>query len=160
MAKYKIEEKPEFAVTGIGVELKSSNTDFVGLAAEKQAFEQKVISDGTIDTLKQAAENHYFFTVNEPYDGKMMYYVGVQTSQDIPNTTRIIPFPKGTYLVVSDSSESPEELRNDLTNTAFGHVLREVEDYAYVGGPNAVVEMGVADGKYIGEIWIPVVNKP
>ena len=53
MAKYKIEEKPEFAVTGIGVELKSSNTDFVGLAAEKQAFEQKVISDGTIDTLKQ-----------------------------------------------------------------------------------------------------------
>ncbi|MCG4308347.1 transcriptional regulator, partial [Enterococcus lactis] len=39
-------------------------------------------------------------------------------------------------------------------------VLREVEDYAYVGGPNAVVEMGVADGKYIGEIWIPVVNKP
>ncbi len=62
-----------------------------------------------------------------------MYYVGVQTSQDVPNTTRIIPFPKGTYLVVSDSSESPEELRNDLTNTAFGHVLREVEDYAYVG---------------------------
>lgn len=160
MAKYKIEEKPEFAVTGIGVELKSSNTDFVGLAAEKQAFEQKVISDGTIDTLKQSAENHYFFTVNEPYDGKMMYYVGVQTSQDIPNTTRIIPFPKGTYLIISASAESSEELRNDLTNTAFGHVLREVEDYAYVGGPNAVVEMGVADGKYIGEIWIPVVNKP
>ncbi|HAV0105915.1 TPA: transcriptional regulator, partial [Enterococcus faecium] len=52
------------------------------------------------------------------------------------------------------------ELRNDLTNTAFGHVLREVEDYAYVGGPNAVVEMGVTNGKYMGEIWIPVVNKP
>ncbi|HGF7281089.1 TPA: effector binding domain-containing protein [Enterococcus faecium] len=143
MAKYRIEEKPDFTVTGIGVELKSSNTDFVGLAAEKQA-----------------AENHYFFTVNEPYNGKMMYYVGVQTSQDVPNTTRIIPFPKGTHLVVSALSESPEELRNDLTNTAFGHVLREVEDYAYVGGPNAVVEMGVTNGKYMGEIWIPVVNKP
>ena len=62
-------------MTGIGVELKSSNTDFVGLAAEKQAFEQKVIGNGTIDALKQAAENHYFFTVNEPYNGKMMYYV-------------------------------------------------------------------------------------
>ena len=78
MAKYRIEEKPDFTVTGIGVELKSSNTDFVGLAAEKQAFEQKVIGNGTIDALRQAAENHYFFTVNEPYNGKMMYYVGVQ----------------------------------------------------------------------------------
>lgn len=46
MAKYRIEEKPDFTVTGIGVELKSSNTDFVGLAAEKQAFEQKVIGNG------------------------------------------------------------------------------------------------------------------
>ncbi|HBL2973056.1 TPA: transcriptional regulator, partial [Enterococcus faecium] len=27
-------------------------------------------------------------------------------------------------------------------------------------GPNAVVEMGVTNGKYMGEIWIPVVNKP
>lgn len=147
MAKYRIEEKPDFTVTGIGVELKSSNTDFVGLAAEKQAFEQKVIGNGTIDALKQAAENHYFFTVNEPYNGKMMYYVGVQTVR-CPNTT-IIPFPKGTYLVVIALAESPEELRNDLTNTAFGHVLREVEDYAYVGGPNAVVEMGVTNGKYM-----------
>ncbi|HBI3910108.1 TPA: transcriptional regulator, partial [Enterococcus faecium] len=25
---------------------------------------------------------------------------------------------------------------------------------------NAVVEMGVTNGKYMGEIWIPVVNKP
>ncbi|HAQ8807291.1 TPA: transcriptional regulator, partial [Enterococcus faecium] len=24
----------------------------------------------------------------------------------------------------------------------------------------AVVEMGVTNGKYMGEIWIPVVNKP
>ena len=98
--------------------------------------------------MKQAAENHYFFTVNEPYNGKMMYYVGVQTSQDVPNTTRIIPFPKGTYLVVSALAESPEELRNDLTNTAFGHVLREVEDYAYVG-----VQCCSRNGSYQREIY-------
>ncbi|MGC3598984.1 transcriptional regulator, partial [Enterococcus faecium] len=37
MAKNRIEEKPDLTVTGIGVELKSRNTHFVGLAAEKQA---------------------------------------------------------------------------------------------------------------------------
>ncbi|WP_165005156.1 MULTISPECIES: GyrI-like domain-containing protein [unclassified Enterococcus] len=159
MAQYTIEEKQDFAVTGVGVGLTSDYTDFVGLAKEKQAFEQKVISDGTMDILKQASENGFFFTVNAMRDHKMMYYAGVETNQELSIPTQTISFPAGNYLVVSGSAESPEELRNDLTNTAFGHVLREVEGYAYVGGPNAVVEMGVTDGKYTGEIWIPVVNK-
>ena len=52
-----------------------------------------------------------------------------------------------------------EELSNKLTGIAFGQVLPEAKNFAYVGGPNATVEMGQKNGLVIGEMWIPVVRK-
>jgi hypothetical protein len=46
-----------------------------------------------------------------------------------------------------------------LTGIAFGQVLPEADNFAYVGGPNATVEMGQRDGLVYGEMWIPVVKK-
>jgi hypothetical protein len=46
-----------------------------------------------------------------------------------------------------------------LTSIAFGQVLPAADNYAYVGGPNATVEMGQRDGFVYGEMWIPVVEK-
>ncbi|CAM3513904.1 hypothetical protein PALA111701_13050 [Paenibacillus lactis] len=46
-----------------------------------------------------------------------------------------------------------------LTGIAFGQVLPEAQDFAYVGGPNATVEMGQRNGLVFGEVWIPVVRK-
>lgn len=45
-----------------------------------------------------------------------------------------------------------------LTGIAFSQVLPEAENFAYVGGPNATVEMGQRDGFVYGEMWIPVVK--
>lgn len=46
-----------------------------------------------------------------------------------------------------------------LTGIAFSQVLPEAENFAYVGGPNATVEMGQRDGFVYGEMWNPVVKK-
>ena len=46
-----------------------------------------------------------------------------------------------------------------LTGIAFGQVLPEEKNFAYVGGPNASVEMGQRNGLVFGEMWIPVVRK-
>lgn len=35
----------------------------------------------------------------------------------------------------------------------------EAKNFAYVGGPNAVVEMGQRNDLLLGEMWIPVVRK-
>ena len=97
------------SAAGVGIE-RSSNTDPCSEfgSREAKAFEQKVISDGTIDTLKSCWKIIISFTVNEPYDGKMMYYVGVLNGAKMFLTLRESShFQKGTYLVVSDSSESP-----------------------------------------------------
>ncbi|WML41479.1 GyrI-like domain-containing protein [Neobacillus sp. OS1-2] len=159
MAQYTLEEKDGFTVLGIGTELKSHYTDFAGITKEKADFWQAVSQDGRLDTLKALATNDYIFAVNEAVNNKMMHYAGVMTEKELPEADRVIQFPKGEYLVVKGEGKTSEELSNQLTGIAFGQVLPEAKNFAYVGGPNATVEMGQRDGVVYGEIWIPVVRK-
>jgi predicted transcriptional regulator YdeE len=89
----------------------------------------------------------------------MMHYAGVMTEASLPEASRVIQFPKGEYLVVKGEGKTAEELSNMLTGIAFGQVLPEAKHIAYVGGPNATVEMGERNGLVFGEVWIPVVRK-
>jgi predicted transcriptional regulator YdeE len=159
MTNYTLEEKDSFIVLGIGTELKSDYTDYAGINKEKADFWEAVKQDGSLDTLKAVAENDYIFAVNEAVNNKMMYYAGVMTDASLPEATRVIQFPKGEYLVVKGEGKTADELSNTLTGIAFGQVLPEVQNIAYVGGPNATVEMGERNGLVFGEMWIPVVRK-
>lgn len=159
MADYTLEEKDSFTVLGFGTELKSDYTDFAGINKEKADFWQAVQQDGRLDMLKTVATNSYVFVVNEAVNNKMMHYAGVMTEVSLPEASRLIEFPKGKYVVVKGEADTAEELSNMLTGIAFGEVLPEVEDFAYIGGPNASVEMGERNGLVFGEMWIPVVKK-
>ena len=159
MENYSLEEKDRFTVLGLGTELKSDYTDYAGITKEKADFWQAVKQDGTLNTLKAVATNDYIFVVNEAVNNKMMHYAGVMTEKTLPEATRVIQFPKGEYLVVKGEANTSEELSNMLTGIAFGQALPEASDVAYVGGPNASVEMGQRDGLVFGEMWIPVVRK-
>ena len=158
MAAYTLEEKDSFIVLGIGTELKSDYTDYAGINKEKENFWQAVEQDGRLDSLKAIATNDYIFAVSEAVNHKMMYYAGVMTEASVPGEHRVIQFPKGQYLVVKGEGKTAEELSNRLTGIAFGQVLPAADDFAYVGGPNATVEMGQRDGVVFGEMWIPVVK--
>jgi predicted transcriptional regulator YdeE len=149
MADYTLEEKDSFTVLGFGTELKSDYTDFW----------RSVKLDGRLDTLKTLATNDYIFAVNEAVNNKMMHYAGVMTETSLPEASRVIQFPKGEYLVVNGEAKTADELSNKLTGIAFGQVLPEAKNFAYVGGPNATVEMGQRNGLVFGEMWIPVVRK-
>lgn len=159
MADYTLQEKDSFTVLGFGTELKSDYTDFAGINKEKADFWQAVQKDGRLDTLKTVATNNYLFVVNEAVNNKMMHYAGVMTEVSLPEASRLIQFPKGKYVVIKGEANTAEELSNMLTGIAFGEVLPEVEDFVYVGGPNASVEMGERNGLVFGEMWIPVVKK-
>ncbi|MEH6988256.1 GyrI-like domain-containing protein [Cytobacillus firmus] len=159
MANYTLEEKESFTVLGIGTELKSNYTDYAGINKEKADFWQAVKQDGRLDKLKAVSTNEYIFVVNEAVNNKMMHYAGVMTEASLPEATRLIQFPEGEYLVVKGEAGTSEELSNMLTGIAFGQALPEATDYAYVGGPNASVEMGQRNGMVFGEMWIPVVKK-
>ncbi|GAA0399448.1 GyrI-like domain-containing protein [Paenibacillus motobuensis] len=159
MAQYTLEEKESFIVLGIGTELKSDYTDYVGINKEKADFWSAVEQDGRLATLKAIATNDYIFAVNEAVNNKMMHYAGVMTEESLPEATRVIQFPKGEYLVVKGEGKTADELSNKLAGIAFGQVLPEAKDFAYVGGPNTTVQMGQRDGVVFGEMWIPVVNK-
>ncbi|WHY85747.1 GyrI-like domain-containing protein [Neobacillus novalis] len=159
MADYTLEEKDSFTVLGFGTELTSDYTDFAGLNKEKSDFWQAVSQDGRLDTLKTLATNDYVFAVNEAVNNKMMHYAGVMTEKSVPEATRVIQFPKGEYLVVKGEGKTADELSNTLTGIAFGQALPEAKNVAYVGGPNATVEMGQRNGLVFGEMWIPVVRK-
>lgn len=159
MADYTLEEKDSFTILGLGTELKSDYTDFAGINKEKSDFWEAIKQDGRLDTLKSLATNEYIFAVNEAVNNKMMYYAGVMTEETLPEASRIIPFPKGEYLVVKGEANTAEELNNMLTGIAFGQALPEAKNFAYVGGPNATVEMGERNGIVYGEMWIPVVRK-
>jgi predicted transcriptional regulator YdeE len=159
MADYTLEEKNSFTVLGIGTELKSVYTDFAGINKEKSDFWCAVHQDGRLDTLKSIATNDYIFAVNEAVNSKMMHYAGVMTEASVEEESRVIQFPKGEYLVVKGEAKTAEELSNKLTGIAFGQVLPEATNFAYVGGPNATVEMGQRNGLVFGEFWIPVVRK-
>jgi predicted transcriptional regulator YdeE len=159
MANYTLEEKDSFTVLGIGTELKSDYTDYAGINKEKADFWNAVKEDGRLDALKKIATNDYLFVVNEAVNNKMMHYAGVMTDASVPGETRLIQFPKGEYLVVKGEGRTPEELSNMLTGIAFGQVLPEAKNFAYVGGPNTTVEMGQQNGQVFGEMWIPVIRK-
>ncbi|PAK55801.1 GyrI-like domain-containing protein [Paenibacillus sp. 7541] len=159
MATYTIEEKDSFIVLGIGTELKSDYTDYAGINKEKSDFWQTIKEDGRLDKLKSVAANDYIFAVNEAVNHKMMYYAGVMTDASLPEATRVIQFPKGEYLIVKGEAQTGEELSNKLTGIAFGQALPEAQHIAYVGGPNATVEMGQHNEVFYGEMWIPVVRK-
>ncbi|MEH7546760.1 GyrI-like domain-containing protein [Neobacillus vireti] len=159
MANYTLEEKESFTVLGIGTELKSDYTDFAGINKEKADFWSAVKQDGRLDMLKAIATNDYIFAVNEAVNNKMMHYAGVMTEASLPEESRVIQFPKGDYLVVKGEDKTDGELSNKLTGIAFGQVLPEAKNFAYVGGPNATVEMGQRNGLVFGEMWIPVVRK-
>ena len=159
MAKYEYLEKDSFSVLGIGVELKSDYMDQDGLKKEKKDFFDRVSRDGTIEQLKSIAKNDLLFVVNEAVDNKMMHYVGVVTDKELPEATRLIQFPKGKYIAVPGEADSEFELADTLTDLAFGDVLYEESEYAYVGGPNTAVIMGEKDGTVVGEMWIPVVKQ-
>ncbi|MEC0256678.1 GyrI-like domain-containing protein [Paenibacillus lautus] len=159
MTNYALEEKDSFIVLGIGTELQSDYTDYAGINKEKADFWVAVKQDGRLDTLKAIAANDYIFAVNEAVNNKMMHYAGVMTETSLPEATRVIQFPKGEYLVVKGEGKTADELSNKLTGIAFGQVLPEAQNFAYVGGPNATVEMGQRDDLVFGELWIPVVRK-
>ncbi|USG65744.1 GyrI-like domain-containing protein [Brevibacillus ruminantium] len=159
MADYTLVEKDGFTVLGIGFEITSEFRDFAGINKEKADFWSAIKQDGRLDTLKAIATNDYIFAVNEAVNSKMMHYAGVMTEETLPEATRVIQFPKGEYLVVKGEGKTFDEVSNMLTGIAFGQVLPEAKDFAYVGGPNTTVEMGMRDGLVIGEIWIPVVRK-
>jgi len=160
MAEYTLEEKESFTVLGLGMELVSDYTDYAGINKEKTDFWQAVKQDGRLATLKALATNDYIFAVNEAVNNKMMHYAGVMTAATIPEeASRVIQFPKGDYLIVKGEAQTAGELSNKLTGIAFGQVLPEVQNIAYVGGPNATVEMGQRNGLVYGEMWIPVVRK-
>ena len=159
MVNYSIEEKESFTVLGIGTELTSDYTDFVGLNKEKLDFWQTVSQNGRLEALKAIATNDYVFAVNEAVNNKMMHYAGVMTGSSVTYEARIIQFPKGEYLVVKGEGNTPDELNNKLTGLAFGQALAEAKNFAYVGGPNTTVEMGHRNGLVFGEMWIPVVRK-
>ncbi|GFP76495.1 GyrI-like domain-containing protein [Clostridium fungisolvens] len=159
MADYTLEEKDSFIVLGLGTELKSHYTDFVGLNKEKSDFWQAISEDGRLDALKSIAKNDYVFAVNEAVNNKMMHYAGVMTDIAAPEEARVIQFPKGDYLVVKGEATTSDELNNKLAGIAFGQVLPVVNNFAYVGGPNATVEIEKQNGLIYGEMWIPVVKK-
>jgi predicted transcriptional regulator YdeE len=159
MANYTLEEKEGFTVIGLGTELKSNYTDYEGINKEKADFWQAVSQDGRLDTLKSMAENDFVFAVNEAVNNKMMHYAGVMTEASAPEEARVIQFPKGEYVVVKGEGKTADDLNNKLSGIAFGQVLPEVKNIAYVGGPNASVEMGQRNGMIFGEMWIPVVRK-
>ncbi|MFB4323503.1 MULTISPECIES: GyrI-like domain-containing protein [Paenibacillus] len=159
MTNYILEEKDSFIVLGIGTELQSDYTDYAGINKEKADFWEAVKQDGRLDTLKGIAANDYIFAVNEAVNNKMMFYAGVMTEESVPEATRVIQFPKGDYLVVKGEGQSADELSQLLAGIAFGQVLPEAKNFAYVGGPNAMVDMGQRNGQILGEMWIPVVRK-
>ncbi len=97
----------------------------MGIAQEKADFWEKITTDGTLDKLKALADNEFVSAVNEAYDNKMMYYVGVLTNETLPDATRVIQFPKGTYVIVKAEAATSEELKDTLTGLAFRQALVE-----------------------------------
>ena len=159
MPDYILEEKDSFSILGFGTELKSDYTDFAGLSKEKLDFWQTISQDGRLDTLKAIATNDYVFSANESVNNRMLHYAAVMTEESAPDEARVIQFPKSEYLIVKGEGTTSIELNNKLSAIAFGQVLREAKNFAYVGGPNATVEMGHRDGLVYGEIWIPIIRK-
>lgn len=156
MTTYTIEEKPAFTVLGIGMVLTGG---FSEMGQQKADFWQKINADHALDDL--AGITNYPYAVNEAVNGEFHYYAGKQVD---PSTTvatgqRLIAFPAGKYLVIQGTASDQMGLYNALEGPAFGEILPQLKDYAYVGGPNTSCMTGQdADGVH-GEMLVPLVEK-
>lgn len=158
MAEYKIEQKKSFTLTAYGFTIRSDFKDMSALQQEKAEFWNTLRADGRFAKLKAAAKNDREWSVNEVYQGKPWNYFAVEAGKSVDDATRIIEFPEGTYIVVPGAGEK-EALFDQLTYLAFGEVLPQITDYAYIGGPNATYRVDNGDGTYYGEFWVPVVKR-
>ncbi|WP_125571068.1 effector binding domain-containing protein [Lacticaseibacillus songhuajiangensis] len=158
MTNYTIATQPAFSILGIGTELKSHYTDFAGMAAEKSAFWNAVQADGRLEELQAIAADNKLFFVNEAYQNKMMYYVAVRSDKDFASADRRIEFPAGEYVLVDGTGADAYSAAEGVIGAAFGGVLGQLSDVAYVGGPNAAAVEAQTDGTYAAKMYIPVVR--
>ncbi|PCR99809.1 GyrI-like domain-containing protein [Lactococcus fujiensis] len=158
MANYTLVHKTGFTLTGYGFVITAPFQDSQALISEKNKFWNDLQVTGKFDDLKKVAKNHREWSVNEVYQGKPWNYFAVETHSTVDNATRLIEFPDSEYIVVSGSGPK-DELFDQLTYQAFGEVLSQIKDYAYIGGPNATYREKNTDGTYYGEFWVPVVKK-
>ncbi|QJC50447.1 AraC family transcriptional regulator [Paenibacillus albicereus] len=158
MAAYALEFKKSFTLTAYGFSIQSKVQDRQAMHKEKAEFWDKLKTDGRFSKLKEAAKNDREWSVNEVYRGTAWNYFAVEAGRSVPDATRIIEFPESEYIVVAGSGDK-ETLFDELTYRAFGEVLAQVTDYAYVGGPNATYREDSGDGTFYGEFWVPVVKR-
>ncbi|EST10896.1 GyrI-like domain-containing protein [Sporolactobacillus laevolacticus] len=158
MSEYTIQTKEAFTILAYGTRLPD---DYAQIPAAKAEWWQTIINDGRWDQLRRLADNDLEFAINEAVNNEMWYYSGVQSSAELPDSdySRAVQFPAGEYLVIAGSSDNAGQLFSQLEGAAFGEVLPNATDFAYVGGPNTSVKTSETDGKINGEIWIPIVRK-
>lgn len=157
MTEYTLEKMDAFNVTAYGKALSMDKNPFE-LAGEKASLWETIEADGRWDALKASAIAPLEFGINEAVDGQFMYYAGVLTNTEFADATRVINFPAGEYLVIKATGTN-DKIWQQLDMAAFGEILPQATDFAYVGGPNANVQMAITDGVIAGEKWIPIVRK-
>lgn len=157
MTEYTLEKMDAFNVTAYGKALSMDKNPFE-LAGEKASLWAEIEADGRWDALKATATAPLEFGVNEAVDGQFMYYAGVLTNVEVTDATRVINFPAGEYLVIK-ATGTDNEVWPALDKAAFAEILPQATDFAYVGGPNANVQMAVNDGVITAQKWIPIVRK-
>ncbi len=158
MANYTLEHKKSFTLTAYGFSIRANFQDMPALQQEKAEFWIGLKTDGRFAQLKDAAKNDREWSVNEVYQGKPWNYFAVEANKSVSDATRIIEFPESEYIVVAGNGDK-ETLFDQLTYRAFGEVLSQITDYAYIGGPNATYRQDNGDGTFYGEFWVPVVKK-
>ena len=156
MANYTIETKPAFTVLGIDTVLTGN---FPEMGQQKANFWQKINADQALAKLDGI--NDYPFAVNEAINGEFHYYAGrqVTTAATAAAGQRLIEFPAGKYLVITGTAADQMGLYNALEGSAFGEILPQLTDYAYVGGPNTSYVTGSDDAGVHGEMLVPLVEK-
>lgn len=157
MTEYFISHYDAFSVTAYGKALSKDKNPFE-LVGEKAQLFTDLHADGRWDKLKSVAKNDWEFSVNEAVDGEFMFYAGVFTDEEVEDATRVINFPAGEYLVIK-ATGTDSEVWPALDKAAFAEILPQATDFAYVGGPNANVQMAVNDGVITAQKWIPIVRK-
>ncbi|WP_341779204.1 effector binding domain-containing protein [Levilactobacillus sp. HBUAS70063] len=156
MADYTIETKAAFTVLGIGTVLTGG---FPEMGQQKTAFWQKINAERALDQLPGL--NDYPFAVNEAVNGEFHYYAGREVAADAAAKAgqRLIEFPAGKYLVITGHAADQMGLYNALEGPAFGEILPQLTDYAYVGGPNTSYVTGTTATGVTGEMLVPLVEK-
>jgi len=156
---YTIKNMEVFTVLGIGTQLIAEQNEnfYAEIARQKGAHVSN--SQNALARLTKNANSDETYYVNEAVNGEMWYYVGVASDDAAASDVREIVFPAGKYLVISDQADSRAALSGQLEGQAFGQVLPNLDDFAYVGGPNAVVIKNNKSNQITGEIIIPVVAK-